>query len=513
MMEVRSVEPTSKAKFDITWTTTALGSGTRFDIVVRNANPETTYFDAVVAQIAAAPELVIEQGYQSWSPTWVQRATHAPDRSSAPDWLLGTNFASERAASALVGDQYLVTSEGVVGWLGASHLSTVVVGDASLRATALLECDLAPGEERRLDPLWVSSGDAGRLYSEFVSLLGGALDARTGGESPFGWCSWYEFFGDVTPGDVRRNLAIAAEHDFDLVQVDDGYQAAFGDWLDLAPSWSGVGSMADIAEDVAAAGISAGIWTAPFLAAEDSVVARAHPDWITRHPPTGKPSKAMFNPAWGGWALALDTTNPAVLDHLRTTFRTLREWGFGYHKIDFCYSAALPAERHDRTKTRAEALRMGLDAIREGIGYDAYLLGCGCPFGPAVGVVDAMRVSPDVAPYWDERAVWPGFEGSGVATSNAVRASVLRSPLHRRLFVNDPDCVLLRPTNTELTLEQRHELADSVLATGAFVVLSDDMARYGDAEWQEVERLREGRAEMDHPLDLADPFSSGAGPV
>lgn len=512
MMEVLRARASTDGDVDVQWRTEPLGSGERVTVTIRNRGRAPLRLASASVEIAGSPQLALSHGYQSWSPTWiVDPASTKIDRSQAPDWILGTNYAiPELAASSVVGDQYLVTSEGVVGWLGASHLSTVVVAPDLLTATADLDgVELGPGEERALDPMWIASGDPGELYSEFASLLGEACGALTDGDSPFGWCSWYEFFGDVTPEDIRRNLRIAANNSFDLVQVDDGYQAAIGDWLALADSWSGVGSMASIAEEIASSGMSAGIWTAPFLAAENSAVARAHPDWITRHPPTGKPSKAMYNPAWGGWALALDTTNPAVLDHLRSTFATLREWGFGYHKIDFCYSAALPAGRHDPTKTRAEALRMGLEAVREGIGDDAYLLGCGCPFGPAIGVVDAMRVSPDVAPYWEERAVWPGLEGSGVAAENAVRASVLRSPLHRRLFVNDPDCVLLRPTNTELTPEQRRALADSVLDTGAFVVLSDDMARYGDAEWEEVERLRQARAERDHPLNLADPFAGG----
>lgn len=511
MMEVLRAGAVTDGNADVRWYTEPLGSGERVTVTVRNGGRAPLRLASASVEIAGSPHVVLSHGYQSWSPTWVvDPASAKVDRSQAPDWILGTNYAiPEVATNSVVGDQYLVTDEGVIGWLGARHLSTVRVPPRSpIEAIASLDgVMLAPGEERVLDPLWIASGDPGKLYSEFVSLLGEACGARTGGDSPFGWCSWYEFFGEVTPEDVRRNLRLAADHSFDLVQVDDGYQAAIGDWLDLADAWSEVASMASIAEEIASAGMSAGIWTAPFLAAESSAVARAHPDWIPRHPPTGKPSKAMYNPAWGGWALALDTTNPAVLDHLRSTFATLREWGFGYHKIDFCYAASLQAERHDPTKTRAEALRMGLEAVREGIGDDAYLLGCGCPFGPAIGVVDAMRVSPDVAPYWEERAVWPGLEGSGVAAENAVRASVLRAPLHRRLFVNDPDCVLLRPTNTELTPEQRRALADSVLETGAFVVLSDDLAHYGDAEWDEIERLRQARAERDHPLDLADPFA------
>ena len=68
-------------------------------------------------------------------------------------------------------------------------------------------------------------------------------------------------------------------------------------------------------------------------------------------------------------------------------------------------------------------------------------------------------------------------------------ASVLRAPLHRRLWVNDPDCLLLRPVQTELSAEQRALVAGVVAGTGGFTLLSDDLALYGDAEWAEVAAL------------------------
>ena len=510
-MEVLDAVAVASGRTEIASTAGALGSGVRHDFTVRNVGRETLTLERVEIRIAASPELVIEQGYQSWSPTWIRRPGDVRrKRAEAPDWILGTNFADpDTAKSAVVGDQVLVTTDGVIGWLGAGHFGTVAAWPGGgVSAIALLDgIEIEPGAERHLEPLWVAAGNPGPLYSEFAAAWGAESGARAGANTPFGWCSWYEFFGEVAPEDIRRNLRIASSNEIELVQIDDGYQGAIGDWLSLNERWASVGSMKEIASEISAAGCEAGIWTAPFLAAENSALFDDHPEWISAHPPTGKPSKAMYNPAWGGWALALDTTNPAVLDHLRETFSTLRAWGFDYHKVDFCYSASLAAIRHDPTKTRAEALRLGLEAVREGIGDDAFLLGCGCPFGPAVGVVDAMRVSPDVAPYWEERAVWPGLEGSGVAAENAVRASHLRAPLHRRLFANDPDCVLLRPTNTELTAEQRRALADAVLETGAFVVLSDDMARYGDGEWAEVRRLRAERLRLDKPLDLVDPFA------
>jgi alpha-galactosidase len=311
----------------------------------------------------------------------------------------------------------------------------------------------------------------------------------------------------VTPADVLAAVPAAAAHGFDVVQVDDGHQASIGEWRTPSAGW-GVGAGA-VAAQVRERGMRAGIWTAPFLVSARGAVARSHPDWLVRDG-RGRALGAMHHPGmWGGWALALDTTHPAVLDHLAGVFGGLVDDGFDYFKCDFLYAAALAGRRHDPTATRAEALRRGLEAIRTAIG-DRFLLACGCPLGPAAGVVDAMRVSTDVGPRWARRERGgrdlAGFRETESGVRNAVRASVLRAPLHGRLWLNDPDCLLLRRCDTTLTAAQRALLADVVAATGGFTVVSDDLAGYGAEEWATVERVR-AAGRRPAPVDLVDPFA------
>ncbi|HEX2849779.1 MAG TPA: glycoside hydrolase family 36 protein [Acidimicrobiales bacterium] len=485
------------------------GAGRRYELTLRNAGRDEVALERGGILFASTAETVLETGYQSWSVIRRARLDDVrPERLELGDWERGCHVADPSVAGRHVaGDQYLVTDGGAVGFLDArSHLSTVVAAPGSLLATALLDgVPLAPGAQRRLDPLWVAAGDPGARYSELAERWGREAGARVNGPAPLGWCSWYQYFSNVTPEHVRANLALAAAHDFEVVQIDDGYQAAIGDWLSTTDEWS-IG-MAAMAKEIRSAGLVAGIWTAPFLATDGSRLLADHPDWTATHA-SGHPAKAMYNPGnWGGWARALDTTRPEVLDHLRVTFAALRDQGFDYHKIDFCYAAALEARRHDPTKTRAESLRMGLEAVRDGIGDDAFLLGCGCPFGPAVGIVDAMRVSADVGPWWDPPASRPGIAETAPAAVNAIAASVLRAPLHRRLFVNDPDCLLLRPTDTGLEAWQRSFLASVITGTGSFTLVSDDLALWTDAEWALLDAIRSVHHDVDTPLDIVDPFA------
>ncbi|MGA8426571.1 MAG: hypothetical protein WB801_03175, partial [Candidatus Dormiibacterota bacterium] len=156
------------------------------------------------------------------------------------------------------------------------------------------------------------------------------------------------------------------------------------------------------------------------------------------------------------------------------------------------------------------ALSRGLRAFREGIGEDAFMLGCGCPLGPAAGQVDALRVSPDTGSWWAPRPdqVVRGFAESSVCLANAARASLLRAPLHRRLWINDPDCLLLRPVDTELSPSQRRLAADVVAGLGCFLMTSDDLSLYRAQEWAEVERIRSLQPSADSPLDIDDPLAS-----
>jgi alpha-galactosidase len=194
---------------------------------------------------------------------------------------------------------------------------------------------------------------------------------------------------------------------------------------------------------------------------------------------SGRPLVGMVTPHWGGAVLVLDTTRPDVLDHLERTARALVEAGYPYLKLDFTYAPAVPGTYADRSRTPAERVRAGMEAIRRGAGEGAFLLGCGLPLAQGIGVVDGMRIGPDVAPRWDPKEAVPGYEDVAPATGNALRNTEARQFLHRRLWLNDPDCVMLRTTDTELTAEQVERWARAVAASGGMVLVSDDLSLLG----------------------------------
>jgi alpha-galactosidase len=286
-----------------------------------------------------------------------------------------------------------------------------------------------------------------------------------------GWCSWYQLYTEVTEADVDRNVAsLAAYKDLlplRLIQLDDGYQRTVGDWLELLPKFPG--GMRSLVERIRQQGYMPGLWLAPFLLSARSHTFTDHPEWVVRDE-RGEPLNAIDN--WGSPNYCLDTTHPGALEWIAHVIRTVcDDWGFEYLKLDFVYAAAMRGRRHERGVTAVQAYRRGLELLREVAG-ERFVLGCGAPLLPSVGLVDGMRIGSDVAAYW-------GTEGNadGPSLRNATRATLARMWMHSRWWANDPDCVVVRATDTQLSLAEVQAWASVVALSGGMVFVGDDVSR------------------------------------
>jgi alpha-galactosidase len=297
-----------------------------------------------------------------------------------------------------------------------------------------------------LEAVRIDDPDPMGPYLEAAARVGQARDL---GSSFSGWCSWYRWFDRVDESAAHENLEwLAARREsvpLDVFLLDDGYERTVGDWHS---PWRGFpAGLPDLANKARQAGLRPGLWMAPFAANASSEVVRDHPDWILRDE-SGRPIPIGL--VGNMFPYALDSTHPQVLDHLSNLVSAaVHDWGFQLLKLDFLYAAAMKGRHRDPSLTRAQAFRSALGRLREAAGQECWIIGCGCPFGPAIGLVDSLRVSPDVAPHWH-----PHYRGVQVimhqeatvpAVRNSARNAVNLAPLHRRWWVNDPDCILLRP--------------------------------------------------------------------
>ncbi|MBF6589857.1 MAG: alpha-galactosidase, partial [Ktedonobacterales bacterium] len=388
-------------------------------------------------------------------------------------------------------------------WLGQIHLQR---RDGVLAACVLLDGHiLNPGETVEIPPLLLALGPQRTLLAEYAALVGRELGARQSPTRPTGWCSWYAYFDRVSEEDIHENLAALADTrsmlPLEVAQLDDGYQAAIGDWMGVSERFPH--GMAPLAARIRAAGYRPGLWLAPFTVAAGSRLAREHPEWLIADT-RGRPAWGGHH--WGGTVYGLDTTHPGARAWLRALFTTItREWGYDYLKLDFLASAALLGRRHDPTVPRGQALSEGLALIRETVGEEVFLLGCGCPLLSAVGHVDAMRIGPDSSAHWEPRhKQWPlPFSEGHVAPAmrGALHHTLTRAWMHPALWTNDPDCLLTRDRRTHLTVEMVRAFASAVALTGGMVFLSDRVSRLPVERLELAARLLPPMPERAQPMD------------
>lgn len=517
----------------LSYTTTRTDIGARIDWSVSNITDDPVRLRRVrlvfaMHGFAGAPRM-FRNGYQSWSPSDVAvfgRDTDPSSKAHNP-FFQGAHHADP----ATVTNEFELRSEWVtvladdnpervmVGFIGSGNhdgtlrLTHGVEGDTELHAEAFLgDMVLAPQSSFMLDPVVIADGtEELALLELWAEAIKQTCNARTTAPYQVGWCSWYHYFDDITEDALRANLALAPQFPFDVFQLDDGYQSAIGDWLttnDKFPS-----GLPALAEAIARQGFRPGIWLAPFLVAPDSTVATERPEWLAKFRGT-KPLKAWVNPIWskadGGYMYALDTTHPEVIAHLEHVARTLNGMGFTYLKLDFTFAPSFDGIYTDPSKTPAQRVRAGFDAIRRGAGNDAFLLGCGAPLAHIVGVVDGNRIGPDVAPLWEptpEAEVIPGYLKTQPSTKYAQDATVARAFMHRRLWLNDPDCLMLRAEKTQLTSDEAAQWAQVVAYSGGMALVSDDLALLDE---RAKELLRE-TIELGRQSDAAT--QAGRGPL
>ena len=348
-----------------------------------------------------------------------------------------------------------------------------------------------PGKKVQCDEIYLlADNDSNIIQDRYFKLVSSRKTADL--PLPGGWCSWYYYFTKVSENDIYENLDAVRQHgiEWKYFVLDDGYQDAVGDWLSVNEKFPG--GLAKVASHVNDFGMVPGIWLAPFIARRNSNLYHEHKDWFLSDE-DGKPVKAGWNPNWGigGNFYALDTTNPEFQDYLQEVIRTMvYEWGFKYLKLDFVYAASLYGSAFNREISSAERLSLGYQLIRKAAGKDVVILGCGSPLSPAIDHVDAMRIGPDVAPYWFATYRYHlTRDPHALCTYFAIRSILNRCQMHRRLWINDPDCILLRDTDTKLTSHERMSLVNAVIVTGGMYLLSDRLSMLKDETWSSIVKI------------------------
>ena len=439
-------------------------------------------------------------GWQSWSPgnTWQygEKQTRSWLKHLAHPMLYNTGTPITQKHSQFSSDMFaaIIDHEAQVGLICGflsqkeqfGSLLSTLHPEPDLQVWANADkIELRPGATLASDWLaWQFFDSASpQPFKVYFAAVARENEVRKRIETPLGWCSWYYYFQNITPAEIRKNLQSVSQLKprlpLKFFQIDDGYEQDVGSWFEFDPQFPD--GVSGLSEDIRREGLTPGIWLAPFILEPRSKLIRRHPNWLLRKH-NGLPVNSGL--VWNGLGRALDLTHPDVLGYIRDVIKTsVQEWGFPYLKLDFLYAAALPGSHHDPTKTRAQILRQALELIREEAGSDAILLGCGCPIGSGVGIFDMMRISADVSPEWEPNAF--GIkkpvrnEPNMPCARNAIQNIITRAPMDPYWWVNDPDCLLVR-ADSKLTLPEVQSLASAISLTGGAILISDDMSKLSE---------------------------------
>ena len=432
-----------------------------------------TYFDAprVALLHGMGPGAqAYRSGHNSWSPAGWRDLAESPLRIANP--------ARRNTADDLRWDDPVRHH--------SSWLLALADGERSLLLGAL-EGD-TPRLHADLDVLsgWTETGRPGRwvllegpelqVFERYRALLQDHYGARDRDPGTV-WSSWYSLYEDISRQAFDSILPELPGLGFDTFQVDDGWQRVVGDW---EPNDKFPAGMAEIVRTCRGLGLRAGLWLAPFIVLPGSEAFRAHRQMLLTDAP-GELVTAGEN--WGASYFTYDYTRADARERLAELIHTaVEDWGYSYLKLDFLQAAAVPG-RHASPADREAVYRAAIQAIRDTAGEETFLLGSGAPLFASLGILDAVRTGPDVAPMWTNYAT---DDPSDALALNALRNGVERLWL-RGLIGLDPDVVFARHARNLLSDQQLQWLRDAATLSG-FRALSDPPSWLTDAERDDLRR-------------------------
>lgn len=431
------------------------------------------------------------------------------------------------------------TRDGVVaGFVSQDRGSGVVfssVKGAAVEFSARLDHGhlfLPPGEAATLDTFAIGHFADARLGCEqLADAIARQHRIRLRPKSAV-YCSWYaEGPGHGRAGNPATTRELArfiddrklADYGLGVIQLDDGWQdgpnlgGPATEFDRVNPKLAYRDGIAPVASDVTAAGLTFGLWWLPFGRNHQEPAYQNKQDWFVKCP-DGKPLRQR---SFGG--TCLDSTHPAVREHLESLARTIRSWGVRYYKMDGLsvgagvdhvyindgykddrFGECLPL--HDRRRTIIEAMRSGLQTIRQGAGEEVFFSGC-CAvqnmriYAGSIGLVDSMRVGPDF-----------NHDGEGIR-SGPLRGSRMYF-LNGRVWWNDPDPTKVRTSNEScegdpainggVTLDQARLTSSWVSLSNQFYLVSDWLPNLPAERLEILKRTMASHHATARPVDYFD---------
>ena len=363
------------------------------------------------------------------------------------------------------------------------------------------------GEEYRLETFAFCKGaDPQAFFDAYASRIAEKYSVVSKQPIPTGWSSWSCLYSHINEEKIRKEAEDFAKEfrrfGADLIQMDEGWEK--GQMFDVF--WTNSpekfpSGLADLNRRIRDLGMRFGIWMAPGLIHDGSEAFddfRPHLSYMNGEAVRPRKGNAEATDVKNGSIYVMNIAQDYVKDLIRGMFQRAMQDGVEYFKIDFLVDMLYPAAdaAHPlcyEAGYSVELYRELMRIIRETVGEDVFLLSCGAPVGESIGYFDAIRVSPDIT-WGGAGSDW--HPGAWNILRNDAQNALLRNSYHRRVFINDPDAVLLRDYEAEgekdglnLSFEEAKMWVSTIALCGGSVLLNEQTARISKERLQLVKDI------------------------
>ena len=123
--------------------------------------------------------------------------------------------------------------------------------------------------------LLLTDGSENEVFDSWFDLLGVKL--RPEAKPIYGYTSWYRHYQNISSDILGADLRALSESKYkaDVFQIDDGWESVVGDWLYADHGKFPEGMQAE-AKRITEAGMTAGLWLAPFVCEHNSILYMTH---------------------------------------------------------------------------------------------------------------------------------------------------------------------------------------------------------------------------------------------
>lgn len=320
-----------------------------------------------------------------------------------------------------------------------------------------------------------------------------------------GWCNWFYTLDAFDEKEILRNASFASKilkpYGLEYIQIDEGFQTTHGEWQSNNRFPHGLKWLCD---SIKVLGLKPGIWLAPFVISENSVVYKNHPEWLIQDE-NGTPKRI------GPWPneetdwyksenpkrYCLDISQPDAEKWYAALVDTVANlWGFEMIKVDFVAWTVFSANRfHNPSASPAQVYSKAMEIMRKVAGENCHILDCG-PGLINFKNINSMRIEYDQNYGYATEAWKQYFEGP----SSSAGAAGKRYYFHDKIWVNDIDhiCLDLLPTlNAQAA-------ATLIALSGGNVISGDRLMDLSESKIDILKKVFPGTIENARPVDLLE---------